>query len=286
MKHGSVHLETHLPAGTAPRGASCTRRGDFSHPAAPCVRHGFTLIELLVVVAIVALLVAMLLPSMKLARYAAQLVKCQSNMHQQYVAQISYSADAAGWFVPRNEDSPDYQRRSGNANSIVNLMRGTYVANTTLLTCPIVAKVPNQANLSVYSSSNWTNGAYGGWDSSAANVYTAYMWMAGYSGGGRTLAMIGSEPRPPLRASQIGAAVTFITHRINFYNSNSLHEISHGGRGLAVSGAPYSDYLTDDNPVLTGDGGAFLHTRGEIAPRMCIGGNYPVSPGYTGTYLW
>ena len=55
-------------------------------------RKAFTLIELLVVVAIIALLIAMLLPSLSRAREQAKLVKCGTNMKALGTALFSYAA--------------------------------------------------------------------------------------------------------------------------------------------------------------------------------------------------
>lgn len=56
-------------------------------------QHGFTLIELLVVVSIIALLIAILLPSLLKARETAQIVACGSNARQINMAIIMYAQD-------------------------------------------------------------------------------------------------------------------------------------------------------------------------------------------------
>jgi len=64
------------------------------------VRHrllGFTLIELLVVVAIIALLMSILLPSLKKARDQAKSAVCASQLSQLIRAEITYEEQYKGW---------------------------------------------------------------------------------------------------------------------------------------------------------------------------------------------
>ncbi|MBI1373027.1 MAG: prepilin-type N-terminal cleavage/methylation domain-containing protein [Phycisphaera sp.] len=66
-------------------------------------RHrGFTLVELLVVVAIIALLISILLPSMVHARESAKRTVCASNLHQISVAATMYTNENQGvYFICR-----------------------------------------------------------------------------------------------------------------------------------------------------------------------------------------
>lgn len=65
-------------------------------------RGGFTLIELLVVVSVIALLIGMLLPSLKWSREVAQSMVGSSNVRQLSLAQIAYSSDHDGWLAGAN----------------------------------------------------------------------------------------------------------------------------------------------------------------------------------------
>ena len=68
--------------------------------------HAFTLIELLVVVAIIALLVAILLPSLNAARGHAERIVCASNIKQFAYAFVYYCNDNGGQF-PESSDVGD-----------------------------------------------------------------------------------------------------------------------------------------------------------------------------------
>ncbi len=67
------------------------RRGDSPNPCA--VRRGFTLVELLVVISIIALLISILLPSLRNAREQGKQVMCMNNMRQMGVAMLSYAME-------------------------------------------------------------------------------------------------------------------------------------------------------------------------------------------------
>lgn len=64
------------------------------------VARGFTLVELLVVIAIIAVLVSMLLPSLRKARAAARTVQCLSNLRQIGNAFSLYVNDQKGSLPP------------------------------------------------------------------------------------------------------------------------------------------------------------------------------------------
>ena len=70
-------------------------------------RPGFTLIELLVVVAIIALLVSILIPSLQHARELGRRALCMSNLHHIGLAMQMYANDNKGYSVRCYADGVD-----------------------------------------------------------------------------------------------------------------------------------------------------------------------------------
>jgi prepilin-type N-terminal cleavage/methylation domain-containing protein/prepilin-type processing-associated H-X9-DG protein len=67
----------------------------------PDQRSAFTLIELLVVIAIIAILAAMLLPSISRSKGKATKISCVNNLHQLALALRMYTDDHQGYYPPR-----------------------------------------------------------------------------------------------------------------------------------------------------------------------------------------
>ncbi|MCP4591675.1 MAG: type II secretion system protein [bacterium] len=88
--------------------------GGSTYPGTPVraggQRRAFTLIELLVVISIIALLMAILMPTLQRARNQARAVVCQSNLKQWGLLMATYVNENDGRFPKApSRDDPDYR---------------------------------------------------------------------------------------------------------------------------------------------------------------------------------
>jgi prepilin-type N-terminal cleavage/methylation domain-containing protein len=120
----------------------------------PVVRkRGFTLIELLVVIAILAILISLLTPSLARAKTIARMAICRANMHNAHVGMALYQADNDGWLFLFDGGSQDGPHESNNkwsghlqpGNPILGLVEDRngnkldYLSDARLFWCPLSA---------------------------------------------------------------------------------------------------------------------------------------------------
>jgi len=75
-------------------------------PHIPGRTHGFTLVELLAVIGVIALLIAILIPTLNEARRQAKQVQCQSNMRQTGQLLLIYCENWRGYLFPPKRGAP------------------------------------------------------------------------------------------------------------------------------------------------------------------------------------
>ena len=268
-----------------------TTRAQAGHESRSC--RAFTLIELLVVIAIIAILASLLLPALTRAKYTGMRASCLNNIRQQYLSQLMYADDSSGKFPYHEDSSPDYHRTgTTGARSIVNAMRGTYVKNTQILICPITAKGVGRTWLNYASPANFADSTttdYGGWDTTAENVFTPYMWLANFTPAMKFLNAQGTvstnpdenEPAWPTKAYELNSRRAFITHRVSDTPGTALWDLGHLGRfGAGSQSKPlWAWAITPDQPVGQADGSVVVRPKAQIRARA-MGGPSPDTKYY------
>ena len=238
---------------------------------------GFTLVELLVVIAIIALLLSILMPTLRLARFQARRIICLNDVNQLYTVQMLYSMNNDGKFALHYSCSPDYKRVYGMSKSLVWESMHDYLENWDIVTCPLVIKLYGGFN-NYYVSSN---GNYGGWD--AINPYTGeapgwiadhYFWYANFKYYGTTQTLfLDGEPPWPTKASECTSSKAFMSHRICITTTVGwADDYSHGGGGREpYTGEKKFTETNIDTPVGQADGSVIMRKKNQIKYRAIFG---------------
>ena len=131
-------------------------------------KNGFTLIELLVVVSIIALLVAILLPSLQAARQHAKAVVCNSNMHNIGVAMANYlyaskATYPASYLYPDDEEG-NYSVTNQNEGKPFGYLHWSYFmydsgqVNDKAFQCPVMQNGGHPRSNPGLEKENWEGG--------------------------------------------------------------------------------------------------------------------------------
>jgi prepilin-type N-terminal cleavage/methylation domain-containing protein/prepilin-type processing-associated H-X9-DG protein len=116
---------------------------------------GFTLVELLVVVAIIALLISILLPSLGKAREQARTIKCSANLKQYGYGMQMYADRSDGHFPPQAAEGLRwYQRAAFRGMMGLKQETGEWSAND----WPEGLRCPNLPDYELWGSDWWAHG--------------------------------------------------------------------------------------------------------------------------------
>ena len=127
-------------------------------------KKGFTLIELLVVIAIIALLLSIILPSLRLAKEAAKTTVCGANMHQWGLIFFMYTEDNNGLF--------HHGWISGiDGSGLWPAAMGPYYDSPDIRSCPSAGSPEKKDSVGFWGPFNGTPGS---WTEALEGVYGSY----------------------------------------------------------------------------------------------------------------
>lgn len=138
------------------------------------IRRGSTLVELLIVVAIIALLMAALVPSLRRSLLLARNTVCMHNLHMLGLSLQQYRFDYDGWLPTDGRASTESDESTSNSEVWFVKLYPSYMADPMLLTCPEdpfrfrmnrvqdIRREPRVANLSSYGINSYLLQGAGG----------------------------------------------------------------------------------------------------------------------------
>ena len=110
-------------------------------------KTGFTLIELLVVISIIALLLAILIPSLRKVRLQAKIALCASNQHQILLALGGYQAENDSKLPPSSQgDFAPCQLKVADAPPVIETL-GKFLPEIDAVICPVTPLKTDEKNV-------------------------------------------------------------------------------------------------------------------------------------------
>ena len=244
-------------------------------------KKGFTLIELLVVVAVIALLLAILMPVLQKAKYQANRIVCMSNVKQQLLIFLTYAQENNDKFPPHTERVAYRVKDTFDAAelNIWSAFYDSYMTNSKILICPITRIMGGSYDTTDFvPNMNAAGRTFGGWDSKVAGTNTpasvisvAYNWYANF-----TPSLPGQPEWPvtfyngeipwPKNMMQCSANRTLISHNI-MANAWGLYDNSHGGTEGQVANLKIDSSEQIDNPIGLADGHVIYRLKSKTLLR-------------------
>ena len=192
--------------------------------------HGFTLVELLVVISIIALLLAILMPSLQKVREQAKMIACLSNQRQVGIAMNMYLAENEDTFYEYLEGSgisPAY-RECGQGGIPFNendwRPLNEYVKTYEVWKCPSdKGRVMNLAHTPPFGE--FPGGGRPTWDTPKTGSSYVFNWfgIAKIRSGSGSLAALNYNPNVANKAANIKMASNFV-----LFSEHSLYEVNEG----------------------------------------------------------
>ncbi|MFA5292339.1 MAG: type II secretion system protein [Phycisphaerae bacterium] len=223
---------------------------------------GFTLVELLVVISIIAVLLAVLMPSLRKARLLAQRIVCMNNTRQQYLAQNTYTLNNDGKFATNFESipwnvkdkgidtyAPQYMNSRGEKAATAYAQYKPYIKNSKIFLCPAIQDfaIESPKDWGMCRDTKWYSNAYtndkGGWDATVPGSTTQpyylsipYNWYAnltpcdGYGKPYTDVTYYGGEVPWPRTAAECSSTKIMITHPFMCDKGTPyFRDMGHGG---------------------------------------------------------